>query len=451
MPISTVHPSYSARSEDWCDCRNAFEGSRAIKCAGTKYLPKLKGQTQSEYDAYKSRALFYSITAKTLSALQGMALSKAPELKYPDKLKPYFEDKSGTQFYELLSNTIVEILLMGRFGVLIDRPASGGMPYLTPYPTENIVNWDCDDEGNLVMLVLREIYFDWDPNDRYVLVEKTRYRELWIADGKLNIVVHESSANDPKAFTAGAATTITNVGKPIDFIPFFCVNPVGVGMEPGKPPMLDIVDINISHYRTSADLEHGRHFTGLPTPYVIGADVNGKMNIGSVTAWIVPDPNAKVGFLEFTGQGLGSLEKALAEKQSQLASLSARLIDNSTRGSEAAETVKLRYLSETSSLVSIVRAAEAFLNLIYNAIGMMEGLGDNSVNVSLDKDFLATKMSASDLTAWVNAYLSGGVTKEMLVYALKRGDALPPPGSDMGTIPDPPPPAPTQPTQTKPA
>jgi len=448
MPIDTKHPNYIARSEDWLDCRNSHDGQRAIKAAGERYLPRLKGQTDAEYNAYKGRALFYSITAKTVSALQGMSLSKAPELKYPEKMKSFFEDKSGTQFYELLSSAVVEVLLTGRYGALIDRPADGGQPYVTVYPTENIINWATDDEGQYTMVVLKEVYFERDTSDKYVLIEKVRYRELWIENGELHITVH--TPQDPKneTFAPGTVTTITNTGVAMKTIPFFCVNPVGVGIDPVKPPMMDIVDINLSHYRTSADLEHGRHFTGLPTPYIVGGASDSKMNIGSTSAWIIPDPSAKVGFLEFTGTGLGSLEKALSEKQSQLASLSARLIDNSTRGSEAAETVKLRYLSETASLVSVVRAIEAFLNLVYNTIAEMEGLGKNSVTVSLDKDFLASKMSAADLTAWVNAYLAGGVTKEMLVHALKRGDALPPPGTDAGTIPDRPP---LPPTQTSPS
>jgi hypothetical protein len=446
MPIDTKHPTYLCREDDWTDCRTAFEGQRAVKEAGVRYLPRLKGQTDEEYSAYKGRALFYSTTSKSVGALVGMAMDKPPEMVYPDKLKPYFEDRSGTQFYELFSSTVSELLLMARFGVFVDRPAAGGMPYITTYATEDIFNWSVDEEGNTVFVVLREFYYENDSSDKYVRVKKTRYRELELVDGRLQITVHEDNGNN--AFAPGTSTTITNTGKVMDSIPFFCVNPSGLSIEPERPPMLDIVDINFSHYRTSADLEHGRHFTGLPTPYVTGADGDVKLHIGSLTAWIIPNHQAKVGFLEFTGQGLGSLEKAMEEKQSQLASMSARLIDNSSRGSEAAETVRLRYMSETASLRSIVRAAEALLNAVYNQIASMEGLGDNSVNISLYKDFLSSKITAAELKAWVEAYLSGGVSKEMLLHALKNGDALPPPGTPQGTIPDPPPPQPAKPAST---
>lgn len=450
MPIDSRHPLYAEYSETWLDCRQAFEGQAAVKAAGTRHLPALSGQTQTEYDAYKKRALFYSITSKTLSALVGMALDETPELKYPDKLKPYFEDHSGTQFYETLSTAVQEILLMGRFGILVDRPAGGGAPYMVMYTTESIINWDTNEDGSLQMVVLKETYFERSASDPYVLDTKIRYRKLEIVDGQLQITIHTTlstlAPQSTPTYTESAPATITNTGVPMDYIPFFVATPLGLSIDPAKPPMQDIVDINLSHYRTSADLEHGRHFTGLPTPYVIGADSETKMHIGSTSAWVIPDASAKVGYLEFTGQGLASLEKALAEKQSQLASLSARLIDNSTRGSEAAETVKLRYLSETSSLRSIVRSAQALLNKVYACIAFMEGLDSTSVNITLNTDFLDGKLSAAELKAWVDAYLQRGISKEIFIHALKKGRALPPPGEDMGTIPDPP--APVKPSTT---
>lgn len=450
MPIDSKHPHYNLYIEQWTDCRHAFEGQKAVKDAGERYLPALTGQTVAEYEAYKKRALFYSITSKTLSALVGMVLDQLPEMTYPDKLKHYFEDHAGVQFYEVFTMSIQELLLMGRFGILVDRPLNGGSPYMVMYTTESIINWRQDDAGRYDMVVLRESYLDQSDSDEYIIEMKTRYRKLEIVDGELVITIHRpvGASTTAPTFEAGPATTVINTGVVMDKIPFVCANANGLSIDPVKPPMQDIVDINLSHYRTSADLEHGRHFTGLPTPYVIGAESQSKMHIGSTSAWVIPDASAKVGFLEFTGQGLLSLEKALNEKQSQLASLSARLIDNSTRGSEAAETVRLRYLSETSSLRAIVRSSQALLNAVYGLIAEMEGLSPTSVNISLSTNFLDSKLTAAELKAWVEAYLSGAISKEIYIHALKTGRALPPPGQDMGTIPDPPAPKPaTEPTQ----
>jgi len=148
-------------------------------------------------------------------------------------------------------------------------------------------------------------------------------------------------------------------------------------------------------------------------------------------AWVLPDANAKAYYLEFTGQGLVSLEKALSEKQTQLASLSARLIGQSSNGSEAAATVRLRYMSETASLASVVRSVEAVLNKIYRCLAKMEGLDPESISIIMDKEFLDSRLSSADLREMVQAYLDGGLSKETLVYNLRRGGVISPDRSDL--------------------
>ena len=435
MGIESLHPIYNQWSNSWTKCRDAYDGQAAVKKRGEAYLPKLKGQDNSGYRAYKGRALFYSITSKTVGALLGLAIGKPPEIDVPDKMKYIFEERSGTEFYEVLCSGVSENLLMGRIGVMVDRPESGGDPFLRMYVTESIINWDHDDSGKLNYVILKEIYTEPSKEDKYEKEVKVRYRELFLNDeGIYQVRVWLNDGKGSK-FEASSPVTPTNTGKPMDYIPFFCANPFGLSFDPHKPPMLDIVDINLSHYRSSADLEHGRHFTGLPQPYITGAETDTALVIGQPVAWVIPSEKASVGYLEFTGQGLGSLERAMSEKQAQLASLSARLMDNNTRGSEAAETVRLRYMSETASLKSIVRSVEALLNTAYTCISDMMGLGP--VSIKLNTDFLDSRLAAKDLNAWVDAYLSGGVSKEIFLHALRRGDSLPPPGQPIGDIPGP--------------
>lgn len=428
MPVTMTHPEYRKWEPDWIKCRDAYNGQRDIKAKGPQYLPRLTGQTDSEYKAYKERALFYAITSKTVGAMLGMAISKPPVLKYPKGMEYYFEERSGIQFHETMSTSIAENLLMGRFGALVDRPKEGGRPYIRYYLAEDILNWKTDMNGDPYLVVLREYAYTDETDDRFNQDTCLVYRVLELVNGK-----YVQTLYDEKGGYTGEVVP-TNTGKTMSFIPFFVLNPFGVGFETTKPPMLDIVDINISHYRTSADLEHGRHFTGLPTPVVIGVAPDTKLKIGSMTAWVLPDPSCDAKFLEFTGQGLQSLEKAMEEKQAQLASLSARLLDNSSNGSEAADTVKLRYMSETASLASIIRADEAFLNSVFKAIAIMEELNPNEVSILLDKEFLNTRLNAQEILKLTESFLQGGMSAEAYVFNLRRGDALPADRSDEDEI-----------------
>lgn len=418
MPITSAHPDYCERYCQWERCRDAYDGQDAIKRRGHKYLPRLGEQTQDDYDAYKDRALFFSITQKTISALVGMATVRQPVVKFPDKMAKYYKEDQGVQFFEIFTNTLSENLLMGRIGLMIDWPQNGGDARISRYVAESIINWDLNPDGTPLWVVLKECVLEQEKDDKYEKEYVDQYRLLTVESGQ-----YEQHLFNEKGELLGSVTPLVS-GNPLDFIPFYVANPFGVGFQMERPPVLDIVDINISHYRTSADLEHGRHFTALPTPVVSGADSTTPLKVGSQTAWVLPDPSARASFLEFTGQGLQSLEKALTEKQSQLASMSARMLDNSRRGSESPDTVRLRYASETASLSMNVRATEAALNLVYKTIAKFEGLDPNDVSIVLNKEFLDSRMQSSQVVDLVQSYIDGGMSEETLIFNLRRGDVL---------------------------
>lgn len=458
MPVNSLHPQHEHWCEDWQTCRDSYNGQRAVKKAGVRYLPRLSGQTDAEYTAYKNRALFYSITSKSVSALVGMATARPPVLTYGKAMTPYFKDNSGTQFFEAFSSIVGEILLMGRFGLLVDRSTTNGMPSLHGYKTESILNWKETRDGTPYLVVLKECVQNPEEGDEFCGVDRDQYRVLRLAS-RNSVLTNEQLregllsdfANLPVVNKIGSddfytvsiydhnlqhvSTVVpTNSGRPMNIIPFYCGNPMGITMEPFKPPMLDIADINISHYRTSADLEHGRHFTGLPTPVVTGVSEGTVLKIGSTTAWVLPDVGAKAMYLEFSGQGLTSLENAMKEKQTQMATLSSRLMDNSANGSEAADAIRLRYMSESASLSSIVRTAEAMLNMCYKTIAAMIESDPDEVGITLEKEFHNVRMSASEVVKLTESYLDGGMSVETYVYNLRRGDQLSPERTDEDEI-----------------
>ena len=424
MPVNSLHPEYAAYQSKWTRCRDTFEGSDAVKERGVSYLPALTEQTAAEYDAYKTRAVFYSITSKTLESLVGIALQKEPVLVFPDRLQPYFKDNGGVEFFELLSKSFSEVMLMGRFGVLIDRAeGEGGLAVPVPYVCESILNWEIDSTGRFTFVVLHESILETTATDRFVKTYKNQYRVLELVDGFYQQTVYDDKLAITKTFNP------TNSGVKMGFIPFYICTPAGINSAMAKPPLLDIADINLSHYRSSADLEHGRHFTGLPTPVAIGVDASSTLKVGSMTAWIIPNASGDAKYLEFTGEGLKSLEKALSEKQSQLASLSARLIDSSTRGSESPDTIKMRYASENANLVAISRAVEAFLNTVYNTIVFMESI-TGKVEIVLNKDFLDKTLTSKEVKEFIESYFEGGISKETLIFNLRKGGVLSPNRSD---------------------
>jgi hypothetical protein len=131
----------------------------------------------------------------------------------------------------------------------------------------------------------------------------------------------------------------------------------------------------------------------------------------------------------------------MTDKVGLMASISARLVDNSTRGSEAAETVRLRYMSESASLIHIIGAVENGANMMYNMLSKLMKAG-GEVSVKFSKEILGVGITFKDLSVMFEAYLNGSISKETLLYNLRRLDAIDPERTDaeeLAAMKEPPP------------
>ncbi len=223
--------------------------------------------------------------------------------------------------------------------------------------------------------------------------------------------------------------------KPLPAIPFIFVNAEEPGESVGKSPLADLAHINVAHYRQTADYNNGLHIAGIPTPYFFGPggddDGGEDLHLGSSKAWTSTDPNSKVGFLEFTGAGLGAIAASLTTLEGQMAALGARLIEPRRADAEAFETVNLRSAAESSTLARIgQQATEALVSAIAWCEwwhGQQETIEDaaDGFTFALNTDFSSAAITAEMLNAWVTARAANRISEEVFFHNLQRGEAYP--------------------------
>lgn len=434
MPVETTHADYNARSYQWRRCRDAFNGSDAIKASGQQYLPKLPSQSGDEYEAYKFRALWYGATFRTVSGLTGAVTRKDPKVTVPTVMDSHLKDitLTGTPFNVFVKDVINEVLMTGRYGILVDMADESRTdikdttrPYAVPFPAESIINWHTEVVNGvqtLTMVVLCEYVWQLSsPDDPYLYEMVKRYRVLYLdplsGNYQVRIVIVKEGGNLITELVP------TMRGTPLKHIPFCFIGCNGLSSYPEKPPLLDLVDVNISHYISSADLEHGRHYTALPTPWVAGFPKESKLSIGSSIAWVTPDPQGRAGMLEFTGQGLGALEKALESKERLMAVLGARMLEEQKSTVEASDTIMMRTAGERSTLQST--ALIVGLGLTQAMRWHAEWMGNKdaeNVNVELNSDFMSRPMDSTQLTSLVQAYQADTISYDTFYWNLQRGE-----------------------------
>ena len=120
-------------------------------------------------------------------------------------------------------------------------------------------------------------------------------------------------------------------GTPLKFIPFKFFGATSNTPDVEKSPLIDIARLNLSHYRTMAELEYGRLFTALPIYYAPALDSDtDTYHLGPNTVWEIPEGQQSPGILEYKGQGLSALVDARKEKEYQIAAIGGRFMPGSS-------------------------------------------------------------------------------------------------------------------------
>lgn len=438
MAVNAKHPEYSKNLTKWQLMRDALAG----EVAKEKYVPKLSDQEAEEYSAYVGRAEFYNATARTQVALTGLLFAKPPKVELPEALKTIGENISldDDTLEALAKNIANECLSVGRCGVLVDLPSVEKADYskleaerlnlrayATLYKAENIINWKTTKiNGSNVtsLVVLAETYAE-PTQDEFVDNIKTRYRVLDLHEGYYRQrVFSETKAGN---FEVVSEIYPSANGQKLEYLPFtfFNVNDLKTSVE--KPPLLDLAKVNISHFRSEVDLEHGTHFTALPTPYVTGyqGETEGKLKIGSTAVWVINDPSAKVGFLEFSGAGLSTLENRIAVKEKRMSILGARLLLDEKKTAEATETLQMRKSGENAVLTNVASTISEGIVSFLKDIAFFENIAGENLIYEINTDYNLTMIEPQLLAQIIAGIQSGDIPNEVLYDALLKGELMP--------------------------
>jgi len=314
--------------------------------------------------------------------------------------------------------------------------ALGLRPSMVLYRTESIINWHYEYINNKTVLsqvrlletaVMQKTEFEYE--------EEKRIRVLdLIFNGK--VYRQRLFKEDTEEQIGGDIIPLMN-GQPLDFIPFYIIGPDGATPEVSEPILIDLVDLNLKHFQVSADYEHGCHFTGLPQPYIVGA--NQQFNsetglpipqtypIGSTNAWVLP-VGGEAKYMEFTGQGLTALENNLNRKEAQMAAIGARMLTPEKAGVEAAETLAMRHSGEHSILGAVAVAVSTGLLEALKTFVSWAGQTVTAENVkfAINRDFMPFILSPQALTALLSAVQAGKLSHEAFFELLQRGDMIDP-------------------------
>ena len=443
MAVTNLHPLYAKRQLQWSIIRDCVEGELQIKLKGEKYLPRMSGQTDAQYEAYKTRARWNNYLAQNLSGLHGLIFRRNPvstsasdELNKSGLLDNI--DRRGTNLYQFLSDSVYDAMQTSWGGFLVDMPVAGEMtqldaeengirPYIRYYPAESIINWGYEiinGVEQLAYVVLQESVEDTS-KDEFSHNPTTIYRVLDARSGTYcqRVIKEDGKNENGKPVYSESVYPVEINGVVQTQIPFFMFPT----KEPEKPMFFDLAMCNIGHYQKTADYENGVHLTTIPTGYVTGYKIqeDDEIRLGHDSFLAFPEAESKVGTLVFSGEGLTHSENAIKNALADMAILGSRLLASEKGVSESADSAKIHRAGENARLATFAKNISEIITKALKVVSAWSGF-NTDIRIELCTDYDTLAFDPNALNALANLSSNGKLPMPYVYYNLKNGEYLPP-------------------------
>lgn len=434
------HPDYLRNAASWKKVRDAIEGNL------TAYLRDVgANEPDTEYGAkrqkeYEDGAICYNFTKRTLSGMVGSVMRKDPEQIVPENMEYLLAntDGAGVGLWQHAQDTLSEVYSVGRGGLLVDAPAVGpatkaeqnaGLlnPTIAFYSAENIVNWRLRRVGSankLVMVVLREVYEYVDPQDEFNTKYGEQYRVLDVDDqGYRQRLYKFDDAGSQLNSVEEIRPSLARLDK--NTIPFTFIGATNNDSWPDDAPLLPLAELNIGHFRNSADNEESSFVVGQPTLFLAPAN--------SMTPQMFKEANPNgVRMGSRTGHNLGEGSSAwlvqadannlakenMLAKETQAVQIGAQLITPTAQ--ITAESARIQRGADTSVMASIARnVSQAYTDALKWVAGMLNVPEGEEIEFKLNMEFFLQPMTAQDRAAWM-ADINAGLLPATAYYAALR-------------------------------
>ena len=436
-----VHPDYSRSLPLWEATRVAVEGQPALNRSPWKYLPDPTplddcDEARSRYNSYCTRPVYLNATGRTKAGLIGIAFAEWPEVIMPTSLEYLKEDAdgAGVGLFNLVQQVVGEDLETGRGGLFVDYPKipegdgtsiaaveAGTVARIIFYKAEDIRDWAHEKIGTEMKLSYVKLYEERErrSTDGWAIEVVPMYRVLRLRDKQYTVEVLEKGEGG--WVSQGEVTPRDSTGNPWDMIPFSFVGAESNQAKPDKPPLYDLGQMNLGHYRNSADFEESVFMLGQPQVTMTGLDQAWRDHIeasgvyfGSRRVLLGPT-GATIGLLQVQPNTLA--REAMKDKEGNMVSLGARLLQpaavNKTEHQSKADT-RAAY-----SVLSLIcdNVSQAFKSALLHVQRYMGVTGE--IDFAIDTDFDGLMFNPAIVDSIIKS-VQAGVVPESEAWRLLR-------------------------------
>ena len=413
-----------AMMPDWGVMAAVTSGTNYIRDLSETYLPQEPREDDDAYETRVARSVLSPYTSRLIETAAGAILRKPIHIEGD----PYWLelanniDGLGSSINEYARRALVSSLTYGHSAILVDYPAAtdalnlaeeramGRRPYFVHVDAFQIWGWR-KEPGTNRLLQVRIHDYDVRPLNEFGEEQIEQMRVIY--PGRYDL------------YTLGQE--VVEFSETGDYslpeIPLVPIYSNRRGLLVSQPPLLDIANLNITHYQRQADLIHALHIAAMPTLVLEGwDDTTGSASMG-VNYAIAMQPGNKAYYVQADATSFDAQMNELQSLEQQMSTLGVTKLFGQKFVAESAEAKRIDQAQSNSVLSIISQELESALNQAFAFAAQYVGL--EPPEITIDRDFDYYRLIGQDIAVLTQLNQLGKISDSLLLEILRRGEILP--------------------------
>lgn len=440
---ATTSDSYDRMAPRWAVIETLLGGTEAMRAAGEEYLPKHTEETDLGYQERLQAAVLTNFVEQTLDTLAGKPFTEPVDVseEVPVAIRDQLLDDIDLQgnkldvfcrrwFREGMGKALCHVLIDmprpaptpdGAPRTLDDDRKQGVRPYWVMIKPECVLFARAEMVDGVETLMHVRIIESYTVQDGFMEVTKQRIRvlepglvQLWEKDERKSKGTKEVWEKREE-WTTG-----------LTYIPLVTFYADRECFMEGKPPLLDLAWLNITHWQSTADQRHILTVSRFPILACSGAaaDDSDPIVVGPNKVLYNGDPQGKFYYVEHTGAAIAAGRNDLKDLEEACSAYGAEFLREKP-GDQTATGRALDSAEASSDLASIAGVFEDAVAQALSITAECMRLGSDGGTVAVVKEYNMDVQEAAGMQALQAARTSRDISRHTFLEALKDRGYLP--------------------------
>lgn len=430
--VATPNAAWHAMAPDWELIADLLGGTRAMRAAGERWLPREPKESLEAYRIRLSRTVLFNGLGRAIQTLSGKPFAKPVTLA--DGADPRLRalchdlDLGGRDLTTFARDVLRAALTDGVTHILVDYPEAaalgetlhdervrGARPYFVHIPARDLIGWQVDRAGRLERVRIRETVSEREGTWGEAAVPQIRVLEpgLWSVWRR-----PRGREDAPWRRMAGGRTTL-------EHIPLVSIYAGRTGFLIARPPLIDLAWLNLAHWQSSSDQRHILHVARVPILFARNLKVGEDgVEIGPNRLIQGDGDGADLRYVEHSGAAIAAGRQDLADLEDRMAVMGLDLLVGRSGGVTATERA-IDAARSDSALTGLVREVEDGLSRAFALAADWMDLDPAAAGrVTVDPDLGIDPQEAQEVDLLLKARLAGEIDRPTFLAEIRRRGIL---------------------------